>query len=269
MTTNQRTDKGTAKTVLITGASSGIGEEIAYASARKGYQLILWARREKELERVASTCRDLSGKKVLVQSVDIRSSTEIEDAFHHALDQTGAIDILINNAGFGMTHPFVTSDLTRAKDMFDVNVMGAVYLTQLVASQMVEQRRGHIFFVASIAGKISTPLSSIYSATKAALIAFANGIRLELKPLHIYVTTINPGPVATPFFDSFDPDGTYLKKIGPVVLDAREVAQKTVDIFGKNKRELNLPFAMAIGARLYPLFPSIGDFLIVHLFDKK
>ena len=121
----------------------------------------------------------------------------------------------------------------------------------------------------SISVAFGLPIVSIKIAFVFALIAFANGIRLELKPLHIYVTTINPGPVATPFFDSFDPDGTYLKKIGPVVLDAREVAQKTVDIFGKNKRELNLPFAMAIGARLYPLFPSIGDFLIVHLFDKK
>ena len=269
MTNLHQSTQQLTKTVLITGASSGIGEEIAYECAKEGYQLILWARRLDELERVASNCRRLSGENVFVESVDMRLSKKIEEAFKKNILMTGQIDILINNAGFGMTAPFIQSDLHQAKEMFDVNVMGVFYLTQLAALQMVDQKEGHIFFMASIAGKISTPKSSLYSATKAAVIAFSNSLRMELKPLGIHVTTVNPGPVDTPFFDSFDPDGTYLQNIGPVTLKPEEIARKTVRAFGKDKREINIPFIMEIGSRLHHLFPSIGDLIVEHVFDKK
>lgn len=269
MITNREKNQLNGKVVLITGASSGIGEEIAYASAQRGYQLVLWARRTKELERVAHKCREISGAPVWIQTVDMSDSSQIEKAFVHILNKTGTVDILINNAGFGHTEYFLKADLKKAENMFDVNVMGALYITQLAAIQMAEQESGHIFFLASMAGKISTPKSSIYSATKAAVIAFCNSLRLELKPLGIYVTTINPGPVDTPFFDIFDPDHTYLDSIGRVVLEADEVAEKVVRTFWKNKREINLPFIMEIGSRLYHLFPTIGDFIVMNVFDRK
>lgn len=255
--------------VLITGASSGIGEQLAYKAAQKGYRLVLTARNLEKLDRIANRCRRISQKSVSIYPMDISRPKEIEQTIPDILQETGRIDVLINNAGFGLTDYFLQADLQKAEQMFRVNVLGILYLTQLIAIQMAEQGSGHLFMVASMAGKIATPKSSLYAATKAAVLAFSNALRMEMKPLGIFVTTVNPGPADTPFFDSFDPDGTYLEKVGKTVLSPQEIAEKVIRNIGKPKREINLPIIMEIGSRLYHLFPTLGDFLIIHLFDHK
>src|SRR5699024_5676029 len=154
-----------SEVVLITGASSGIGEEMAYEAARKGYRLVLCARNEQKLRLVAEKCRFLSDEgMVWIFPMDLSEPENIEEVFERILEKTGRVDVLINNAGFGLTEYFVNADLKRAEAMFRVNVLGVFYLTQLAAIQMAEQKSGHIFFMASMAGKMSTPKSSLYSA---------------------------------------------------------------------------------------------------------
>lgn len=257
------------KVIMITGASSGIGESLAYEAARNGATLILSARRENKLKEVKEQCNKISASEVYVYPLDMSDPDAIEETMVKIENSIGKIDVLINNAGFGHTEEFMTYDLNKAENMFRVNVLGVMYLSQLAAIQMADSRSGHIINVGSIAGKIATPKSAVYSASKFAVIGFSNALRLELKPLNIKVTTINPGPVNTAFFDEFDPSGSYLERIGRFVLTSDEVAEKTIKIIGTNKREVNLPFSLSVAAKLYSLFPALGDYLILNQFDKK
>lgn len=257
------------KVIYITGASSGIGEATAYEAAEKGATVLLSARRQEKLRRIQKRCEQLSNKRAYVFPLDVSDPEAIENTVRLVYQTVGKIDVLINNAGLGYTQEFLSFDMKKAETIFRVNVLGLMYLTQLIAIEMAEQETGHIFNVASMAGKIATPKSAVYSASKFAVIGFTNALRLELKPLHIRVTSVNPGPVNTAFFDTFDPTGNYVKSIRPFVLNAEQVAKKMVRAVGTNKREINLPIVMEGAARLYCLFPKIGDFLTVTLFDKK
>lgn len=257
------------KVVLITGASSGIGEEMAYAAASKGATLILCARREDKLEEVKNRCLSTTTSDVYIYPLDVSDPDAIEETMNKIKTEVGTIDVLINNAGFGHTEEFIKYDLNKAENMFRVNVLGVMYLTQLAALQMADKQSGHIINVASIAGKIATPKSAVYSATKFAVIGFSNALRLELAPLNIKVTTINPGPVDTAFFDEFDPSGSYLEKIQAFVLTSQEVAEKTINIIGTNKREVTLPLSLNIASKFYSMFPRLGDYIILNNFDMK
>lgn len=259
----------TGKTVFITGASSGIGEEMAYEAARQGANLVLAARREEKLNSVKQKCENLSGISASVFKLDVSDPDSIIQTVDKIIEQTGTIDVLINNAGFGFTNDFLTFDMKKAESLFRVNVLGLMYITQLVALHMAKNQAGHIFNVGSIAGKAATPKTAVYSASKFAVIGFSNALRLELRPLNIKVTTVNPGPVDTDFFDQFDPEGDYLGKVKLFVLTPEKVAKKTIDAIGKNKREINLPGILSSASYFYQLFPRIGDFLTIKLFDKK
>lgn len=257
------------KTVLITGASSGIGEALAYEAAEKGATVVLCARRMERLEQVKKHCEEISGNEAHVFSLDVSDPEGIEQTIQTIDTKIGAIDVLINNAGLGYTQEFLTFDMEKAETIFRVNVLGLMYVTQLVAIRMAERKAGHIINVASMAGKIATPKTSIYAASKFAVVGFSNALRLELKPLNIQVTTVNPGPVETEFFDTFDPTGEYVASIKPFVLSVDKVAKKTIQAIGTKKREINLPILLEGAARFYSLFPTLGDFLTRTIFDKK
>lgn len=257
------------KTVYITGASSGIGKEMAYEAAKSGATVILSARREDILLEVKKVCEELSTKKAYVFPMDISKPDSIEETVKQIEKKVGPVDVLINNAGLGYTNEFLQFDMEKAEQIFRVNVLGLMYLTQLIAIKMADRQSGHIFNVASIAGKVATPKTAVYSASKFAVIGFSNALRLELKPLNVKVTTINPGPVETAFFDEFDPEREYLENIKQFVLTPEKVAYKTIQAVGKNKREINLPYILGGAARLYQIFPKFGDFLTYTLFDKK
>lgn len=257
------------KIVFITGATSGIGEHAAYEAAKEGAVLVLSGRRKEKLATVRHRCEKLSGKKAHSFQMDIADSDQIDHTMNAVLRTVPRIDVLVNSAGFGETREFLSFDFLVAEDMFRVNVLGLMYLTQLVGIQMAEQQSGHIFSVSSMAGKIATPKSTVYSATKFAVIGFSNALRLELHPLNIQVTTVNPGPVRTAFHDRFDPSGSYLESISTFVLEPEQVAKKIVRTIGSKKREINQPLIMEGAHRLYTLFPTIGDFLTRTLFDQK
>lgn len=262
-------DRVKDKVIWITGASSGIGQELAYQLAEKGAVLILSARRTDKLKQIKEDIKNKYGAQALVYPLDVSDTEAVERAVAHVTDKIGQIDVLINNAGFGHTETFLEYDFSRVENMFKVNVLGLMQMSQLVGKHMAHFQSGQIINVASIAGKVATPKSAVYSATKFAVIGFSNTLRLELKDHNIIVTTVNPGPVDTEFFDEFDPEGEYLKNISSVVLPVDHVASKTIKAIGRHKREVNLPGLLNVGAKVYTLFPKIGDVIVRTAFNKK
>lgn len=257
------------KVIWITGASSGIGEELAYQLAEKEATLILSARRKDKLMSIKAECIRRFDANIIAYPLDVSNPEEIKRAVDHLTSKLDKIDVLVNSAGFGHTGNFIDYDFSKAEQMFKVNVLGLMYLSQLMALHMIPYKAGQIVNISSIAGKIATPKSSVYAATKHAVTGFSNALRLELKEHHIDVTTINPGPVETAFFDVFDPNREYVNSIRPFVLDVEEVASKTVKAIASPKREVNMPVILEVAHRVYTLFPKTGDYLTRTIFNKK
>lgn len=254
---------------VVTGASSGLGEQVAYQLAERGAIVVVCARRLERLQQVSQRCQQLSGRLALPLQLDVSDPQAIEVAVAKIEKELGPIAVLVNDAGFGLMEDFLDFDMAITEKMFRVNVLGLMYLTRFVGVKMAERKMGAIVNIASIAGKIATPKSAVYAATKAAVLAFSNALRLELKPLGISVLTVNPGPIKTEFFSIADRSGHYLDKIGRLSLDAPEVAEKIVKTIGTSRRELNLPYLFEVAFHLYNIFPQVGDYLAGGLFNKK
>lgn len=259
----------TDKVVVVTGGSAGLGEQICYEAAKRGAIVVVCARRINLIGKVKETCEMLSGKAAFSFQLDIADPENVEHTFKRIVDEVGTIDVLVNNAGFGLFENFIDMDLAIAKNMFDVNVLGMMVFTQKAAILMAEKGQGHIINIASMAGKMATAKSTVYSATKFAVIGFSNALRLELKPLGIAVTTVNPGPIKTDFFDQADPSGEYLASVDLFVLEPKQLAEEIVRAMGTNKREINRPRIMEGAYRLYTLFPHLGDVLAGGILNKK
>ncbi len=256
------------KTVFITGASGGVGAEIARLCAERGANLALFARRLEQLQKLKEELEKHSGT-IRVYRLDVSDTAQIEEVFTKALDDFSGVDVLVNNAGYGKfryAHEVTVEDI---KGMFNVNVVGLIYCTRMALPVMMENKSGHIINIASQAGKVATPKSSIYSATKHAVVGFSNALRMELADLNIYVTAVNPGPIDTHFFDIADEKGTYVKNVKRYMLKPEYVAQKVVDAMLTPKREINLPRWMSLGSYIYALFPRLFEKAGKKVLSKK
>ncbi|KRL38634.1 SDR family NAD(P)-dependent oxidoreductase [Liquorilactobacillus uvarum] len=254
---------------IVTGASSGLGEQIAYQLAKRGAIVVVCARRMDRLEVVSQRCRELSGRLSTAMELDVARPEQIEQVIEQVENELGPIDVLINDAGFGLMENALDFKMDIAEKMFRVNVLGLMYMTKYAALKMSVRKRGAIVNIASVAGKIATPKSAVYSATKAAVLGYSNALRLELKPLGISVLTVNPGPIKTDFFNIADKSGHYLENVGLFVLDPEETAEKVVKAIGTSRRELNLPYVFQAMYHFYQFCPWVGDYLAGNLFNKK
>lgn len=257
------------KTVAITGASSGIGSQVAIQAAMRGANVILMARRITQLNDIKKMCDQFNNGNSQVYKLDVSNMNNIDEVVADIYSKNIKIDVLLNAAGFGDFTNFAEVDFSTVENMFKVNVLGMMYLTRLIAAKMIKNESGHILNVGSMAGKIPTPKAAAYSATKAAVIAFSDSLRQELYPFNINVTTINPGPVDTDFFDIADHTGEYLKTVNFVVLDPEKLAIEIVDTFGHKKREINRPQIMNIASVLYKMAPNLGDMFVRKLGNMK
>ncbi|XP_036988319.2 dehydrogenase/reductase SDR family member 7 [Artibeus jamaicensis] len=185
--------------VWVTGASSGIGEELAYQLSKLGVSLVLSARRVQELERVKERCLEngnLKGKDILVLPLDLTDVSSHEAATKTVLQEFGKIDILVNNGGRSQRSLFVETSLDVYKELIMLNYLGTVSLTMRVLPHMIERKQGKIVTVNSFTGIMSVPVSSGYCASKHALRGFFNSLRAELVEYPgIIVSNIFPGPV--------------------------------------------------------------------------
>ncbi len=257
------------KVVAITGASSGIGEQTAYKAAELGASVVLLARSEDKLAAAASRIERTTGLRPLYFGLDVSDPGQVERVFTTIYKQAGRIDILVNNAGFGIFEEFEKVPLDEVKKMFDVNVFGVIACTGMVLPHMKEQKSGHIINVASQAGKLATPKSSAYSATKHAVLGLTNSLRMEAAPYGIHVTAVNPGPIKTNFFETADKSGSYVKSVEKFMLPVDAVAEKITGAMVKPRREINLPRWMNAGSVLYQLFPGLVEKVAGDAFRKK
>ncbi|XP_043554401.1 dehydrogenase/reductase SDR family member 7 isoform X1 [Chiloscyllium plagiosum] len=196
---NKPEDKLYKKVVWITGASSGIGEELAYQLAKLGAFLVLSARRVAELERVKQNCLDhskLRVKDILVLLLDLNVSSSHKDATKSVIQYFGKIDILINNAGRSQRSLFLDTNLDVYEAIMHLNFLGTISLTKCVLPYMIKQEKGQIITVSSLAGLVAAPISTGYASSKHALQGFFNSLRPELANYPgIIISTVCPGLV--------------------------------------------------------------------------
>ena len=190
------------KTVIITGASSGIGQATAKKLAHKGMNIMLAARREERLIELKQEIEAAGGRAEYLVT-DVTSAEEMEKLALKTIERFGQIDILINNAGLMPLSYLNKKKIDEWDRMVDVNIKGVLYGIAAVLPHMEEREEGHIINVASVAGHAVRPSTAVYSGTKFAVRAITEGLRLELNPAHnIRATIISPGIVATELTDS-------------------------------------------------------------------
>jgi len=187
-------------TVLVTGATAGIGEACARAFAAHGTRLVLLARRGARLEALAGALREEHGVEVLPLALDVRDAAVVTHVLTELTPEWAAIDVLVNNAGLGRgLEPIQEGDLRDWDEMIDTNVKGVLAVTRALLPGMVRRGRGHVINIGSIAGHEVYPGGAVYCATKHALDAITKGLRRDLLGTGVRVSTVDPGLVETEF----------------------------------------------------------------------
>ncbi len=205
-----------SKTVLITGASSGLGEELAKLFASEGYNLVLVARSEQKMQALAESIEQEHGVTAWVCAKDLTKPGAADEVYDFTRSRGIGIEILVNNAGFGDFGKF--HELSRAKqtNMIDLNVRALVDLTHVYLADMVAEGGGKILNVASIAAFQPGPLMAVYYATKAFVLSFSEALSVELKGTGVSVTALCPGPTKTGFESAADLETSGLFRNLPV-----------------------------------------------------
>jgi len=185
------------KTIVITGASTGIGEAIAKKLAENDYRVILVARNKERLEKVTKEINEMASHSATFYQVDVSSQSQVEDMVNDVKDKFGSIYGYINNAGVMLDSEVVKGNVTSWEQMIDVNIKGVLYGTSLVIPDMIENGAGHIINISSVSGHEVTKKSTVYSATKFAVRAISQGLEKELARTGVRITNISPGMVDT------------------------------------------------------------------------
>jgi short-subunit dehydrogenase len=245
------------KTVVITGASSGIGRAAALEFARRGANLVLAARRAEQLEEVATACRAMG-----VECRSVVTDVTRRDDCNHLIGTAGNVDVLINNAGFATFDPIESARPEDLESMMQTNYFGAVWCAQAVLPQMLARRSGTIVNVASIAGIMGYARMGGYCATKFAMIGFSETLRDEVLSRGVRVATVCPGTVETEFFVKAErgkmPGASRLILAIKPERVARAIAAAAED--GRYRRIL--PLGAAAFMRLKELFPRFAHLLM-------
>jgi short-subunit dehydrogenase len=257
------------KVVIVTGASSGIGEATARQFGWVGAKVVLAARRVDRLEALAQEINSMGTEaETLVVEADLSRLEDIQSLIRQTLDTFGRIDVLVNNAGFGRLDWLENLDPKKdIESQFDVNVLGLVQTTRQALPAMIRQRQGHIINMCSMAGLIATPTYTIYAACKHAVHGFSEALRREVKPWGIHVSLIYPGGVAT----EFNQHTGYKRKTGagtPKILSqtATEVGRAVVELVRRPRAMQLIPWLWIFPALLNKLFPSIVDYIMINKF---
>lgn len=250
------------KVVWITGASSGIGEALAYAFAAEGALLVLSARREEELQRVAKACGN-----AYVLPFDMLSLAEHPDRVNDVIKTYGRIDYLVLNAGVSQRSFVKDTEFDVYRRLFEVNFFSIVSLTQAVLPIFTAQKSGVFVPIASVAGRISTPRRAAYGATKHALIGFFDSVRAEVFADGIRVTTILPGYIKTNIsLHAMNEKGEAYGKMDPNQakgLDPNFTAEKILQAILAGKNEFFVGgFLEGFGLFVKRFFPSIMPFML-------
>jgi len=253
------------KIVVVTGASSGIGRETALAFARAGARVVLASRNAAKLAELIDTHPDLRNR-LLAVPVDVTKREDVDRLFNTVITQFGRVDILVNNAGMGLRSVVAETRFEDAQHVMDVNFFGGLRCIQAVLPHMKRQPpvaprgpRAQIVNVGSILSVLATPYNGLYSASKFAVRALSDALRIELEPDAIDVILIMPGYTDTPFFDNLirytdPPRVASMKGQRPA-----KVAQAIVNACCRRKREVVLTLPGNCGVWMKRWLPGVLD----------
>jgi short-subunit dehydrogenase len=215
--------KGT-RTALVTGASGGIGLELARIFAREGYNLVLVARSADKLEQLAADLRKKHGVEVLSLPKDLANPSAPDDIYTQLSDAGVKVDVLVNNAGFTVFGPFVENDFKKEQELMQVNIVALTHLTKLFLKPMVERGWGRVLNMGSTASFVPGPLMALYYASKAYVLYFSEALHEELDGTGVTVTALCPGPTSTGFQKRGEMEDSRLVA-GRRLMDVKTVAR--------------------------------------------
>lgn len=256
-----------SKVVIVTGASSGIGEAAAREFGREGAKVVLAARRVDRLQSLAQEIEAMGAETLVVQA-DLSKLEDIQKLVAQTVEKFGQIDVLVNNAGFGRLDWL--ENLDPVKDIqaqIDVNVMGVIQTTRQVLPVMMKQRSGSIINMCSMAGLVGTPTYTIYAASKHAVHGFSEALRREVKPWGIEVSLIYPGGVVT----EFSQHAGIKRKTNAstpkfMLLTAEQVGQAVVKLVRRPRRMWIIPWLWSVTAFMNKFLPGVVDYTTITRF---
>lgn len=247
--------------IWITGASSGIGEALAYALSAKGARLILSARRKEELERVKGNCSQKAQPGIRILPLDLEKPDTLKLSTEAAIQIFGHVDVLINNGGISQRSMIADTALTVDRRLMEINYFGAVALTKYLLPHFIQRRQGHVVNVTSLTGKFGTPYRSGYAASKHALHGFSDALRAEHYKDNIRVTMVCPGFIRTNLtLTALTADGSPLNKMDEAQYKGKSAewcAAKIVMAIEKNKEEVYIGGREVFGVYLKRFFPGL------------
>ncbi len=258
------------KVVLITGASSGFGEDAARLFAKEGASVVLAARRvdrmQAEVERIQ---RD--GGEAMATPVDVANRADVINMVKSVVEIYGRIDILFNNAGFGRLDWLDKLQPGRDIDtQIAVNLTGLIEVTRNVLPYMERQRNGHIINMSSVAGWLAAPMYSVYAATKFGVRGFSDSLRREVAPYGIHVSGIYPGPAHTEFGQHTGKSELVNFKVpGWMYMTSEYVAQRVIDVAKHPRRRLVIPWWFGPAIWADENMPWLVDWVIAQFFTRK
>jgi len=241
--------------VIVTGASSGIGESTARLFSQKGARVVLASRNKIKLDALASELN-----LAFPVPTDVTREQDLRNLVGQTLQKFGRIDILINNAGLLLYKPMIESSLDEIRKIMEVNYFGAVACAQAVIPTMKQQKSGVIVNISSIAGRVGFPNLGYYCASKFALTGFSETLRQELKPLGILVTTIGPGTVYTPMTARIV-DESRKKGKRTIPVSPEYIAQRILRSIEKREIEVLVPMTSKLIYVLHFFFPVFSEWL--------
>ncbi len=259
-------DTMSGKIVVVTGASTGIGQAAAEAFAREGATVVLAARSEGRLVRIAADIENAGGRAVPM-AVDVTDRTAVFEKMKEVAESLGSIDVLINNAGIGLLSPVEGMDPEALKRIFEVNFFGLIWCTQAALPYMIRQKRGRIVNISSVAGKRALPHISAYCASKFAVQAFSDSLRMETAEHGVTVTVLCPPRVDTTFHDTPLMRQKGQRMSAPSI-SAEYVATEIVRAARKGSREVVVSFYGKFFVFFHWLSPRLLDWIMKRLWTR-
>ncbi len=255
--------KLTNKTILITGASSGIGKAMALRSAKDGATVILAARSAEKLAEVATEVTSLGGTPVSVPT-DVTKVDDIRNLYLKATENGRVLDAVFDNAGLGFIGKIWELTAEQIQTILSVNTIGMILVAKFAAEVMQKQKHGHLIMTSSLAGLITLPEWSAYVASKWAITGFSDCIRYELAPFNVQVTTLHPGMVNTEFF-SKEKANQDMTKLDKNALSAEQVAEEVYNALFTKQKKIIIPAMSKSLAFLQKYLPGVKDTLLTSM----
>ena len=255
------------KTALITGASSGIGLELAHLFARDGYRLVLLARNRNTLRQIGDDLQSRYSVTVRIAPKDLAHPATPAELYQELQESGIVLDVLVNNAGFGVAGPFQNTDWNQEAEMMQVNMVAATQLVKLFLPQ-IRAREGKIMNVASTAAFQPGPFMSVYYASKAYLLSFSEALAEEMEGTGVTITCLCPGPVKTNFQRRAYLEGTAMLN-SPMLVDVRDVARIGYEGMKQGKRLVIPGWKNRLGVEMLRISPRTMVTKVVRKLQEK